>query len=412
MVKFVGEGKVAHRKACLVIRQSLDPNSAYADIAIHGDGLTSLQYRDVKGGTTHEIQSNVKSPTSCKLSKRGNYVMAHVNDLYTGASIRIDIKGDYYIGLGVCSHDADVSETAVFSNVSIEPLLLGAGILFSSLETVDIASTDRRLVHVFEDHIEAPNWTPDGKTLIYNSQGLLYEIPWTGGTPEKIDTGFANKCNNDHGISPDGKHIVISDQSQGNNQSTIYILPFEGGTPRRVTQETPSYWHGWSPDGKTLAYCAQRNGKFGIFTISANTVAEPTGIAESRLTTAAEGGLDDGPDYTPDGQHIVFNSDRSGKMQIYTMDTGGTGVTQLTKDDRNNWFGHVSPDGKWMVYVSYEPDVTGHPANKDVELRLMNMTTKEIKTLAKLFGGQGTINVPSWSPDSKRVAFVSYQYVN
>ena len=405
-IKFLGEGKVPHRKACLVIRQTLDADSAYADIAVHGDGLVSLQYRDTKGGTTHEIQTNVKAPKNCKLTKRGNYIIADVDDTYSGASIRLNITGTFYIGLGVCSHDANTSDTAVFSNVTVNAEQAGAGTLFSTLETIDIASTDRRVVHVFEDHMEAPNWTPDGKTLVYNSQGSLYKIPWTGGTPEKIDTGFANLCNNDHGISPDGKHIVISDQSQGNNQSTIYTLPFEGGTPKRITEHSPSYWHGWSPDGKTLAYCAQRDGHFGIYTIDVN------GGDETRLTTAETGKLDDGPDYTPDGQQIVFNSDRSGLMQIYAINTGTRVLQQWTNDARNNWFGHVSPDGKWMVFVSYEPDVSGHPANKDVELKLMKMSDKSTKTLAKLFGGQGTINVPSWSPDSKRVAFVSYQFVN
>ena len=252
--------------------------------------------------------------------------------------------------------------------------------------------------------MEAPNWTPDGKDLIYNSQGLLYRIPAAGGAPIKIDTGFAIRCNNDHGISPDGKTIVISDQSQNDHQSVIYTLPIGGGTPKRITEHSPSYWHGWSPDGKTLAYCAQRDGQFGIFTISVN------GGSETRLTTAETGKLDDGPDYSPDGKHIIFNSDRTGKMQLYRMNPDGSDVEQITKDVRNNWFGHVSPNGKWMVYLSYEPEVKGHPANKDVELRLMNMDDHTIKTLAKLFGGQGTINVPSWSPDSKRVAFVSYHF--
>jgi WD40 repeat protein len=404
-ISFLGAGKNAHRKACLMVRQSLDSDSAYADVAVHGDGLTSLQYRSTKGGTTHEVQLNVKAPKTVKLTRQGKYVLADVNDSYSGASIRLDMEGDYYIGMGVCSHDADVLETAVFKNVSVTSFELGAVSLTSTLETVDIASTDRRVVHVFEDHIEAPNWTPDGQHLVYNSGGLLYKMPWIGGRFETIDTAFADRCNNDHGISPDGKTIVISDQSQGNNQSTIYTLPFSGGNPTRITEGTPSYWHGWSPDGKTLTYCAQRDGRYGIFTIPA------TGGMESRLTTAADGGLDDGPDFSPDGKHIIFNSDRSGKMQIYQMNTDGSNLTQLTKDDRNNWFGHISPDGKWMAYLSYEPDVKGHPANKDVELRLLNLKNGSAKELAKLFGGQGTINVPSWSPDSKRVAFVSYQFV-
>jgi Tol biopolymer transport system component len=183
----------------------------------------------------------------------------------------------------------------------------------------------------------------------------------------------------------------------------IYTLPITGGTPRRITDQAPSYWHGWSPDGKTLAFCGQREGRFGIFTIPA------AGGPETRLTTAAAGGLDDGPDYSPDGQFIYFNSDRTGRMQIWRMHADGAGLEQITSDDFNNWFAHPSPDGKSIVFLSYAKDVKGHPANKDVQLRLMSLADKSVKVLAKLFGGQGTINVPSWSPDSLHVAFVSYR---
>jgi Tol biopolymer transport system component len=226
-------------------------------------------------------------------------------------------------------------------------------------------------------------------------------MPVTGGAPEAIDTGFATRCNNDHGISPDGTQLVISDQSQGDRRSRIYVLPIGGGTPQRVTELGPSYWHGWSPDGRTLAYCAERKGEFDIYTIPI------AGGDETRLTTAA--GLDDGPDYSPDGRFIYFNSDRAGRMQIWRMKADGSQPEQVTSDDWNNWFPHPSPDGRWLVFLSYPKEVQGHPENKDVMLRLMPVTGGEIQVLAKLFGGQGTINVPSWSPDSWRVAFVSYQ---
>lgn len=250
--------------------------------------------------------------------------------------------------------------------------------------------------------IEAPNWTHDGKDLIYNSKGLLYSIAVGGGEPRLIGTGFANRLNNDHGISPDGRQLAISDQSQSDRKSRIYVLPFEGGTPRLVTDLGPSYWHGWSPDGKTLAYCAERGGEYDIYTIPVG------GGVETRLTSAK--GLDDGPDYSPDGKFIYFNSDRTGKMQIWRMKADGSEQVQVTKDGWNDWFPHPSPDGKWIVFLSYEPEVKGHPANKDVMLRLMSLADGKIEVLAKLFGGQGTINVPSWSPDSKKVAFVSYQW--
>jgi Tol biopolymer transport system component len=221
-----------------------------------------------------------------------------------------------------------------------------------------------------------------------------------GGTPQALDLGFATRCNNDHGLSPDGTRLAISDQS-ADGKSLIYTLPAGGGTPVRVTGSGPSYWHGWSPDGATLAYCAERNGQFDIYTIPVD------GGTEQRLTTAP--GLDDGPDYSPDGRYIYFNSERTGRMQIWRMKPDGADQQQMTSDEYNNWFPHPSPDGKWVVFLSYANDVKGHPENKDVMLRLMPAEGGEIRVLAKLFGGQGTINVPSWSPNSAMVAFVSYR---
>ena len=180
-------------------------------------------------------------------------------------------------------------------------------------------------------------------------------------------------------------------------------MPIEGGAPRRITKNAPSYWHGWSPDGATLAFVGQRNGNFDIYTIPV------TGGEETRLTTAK--GLDDGPEYSPDGRYIYFNSDRTGRMQIWRMRADGSAQEQITSDEFNNWFPHISPDGRWMVFLTYEKEVTGHPENKNVMLRLMSLEDKKLSLLAKLLGGQGTINVPSWSPDSKRIAFVSYELI-
>ena len=239
--------------------------------------------------------------------------------------------------------------------------------LYSTLETQAMASTDRRVVYVTPTRIEAPNWLADGKTLIYNSGGRLYRIPAAGGKPEVIDTGFATRCNNDHGVSPDGTQLVISDQSQGDRKSRIYTLPVAGGTPKLVTPTGPSYWHGWSPDGKTLAYCAERNGEYDVYTIPVD------GGPETRLTTAK--GLDDGPEYSPDGKHIYFNSDRTGRMHIWRMKADGGDQEQVTDDEFNNWFPHPSPDGRTLVFLSYEKDVKGHPENKDVTLRRMTLAT-------------------------------------
>jgi Tol biopolymer transport system component len=197
---------------------------------------------------------------------------------------------------------------------------------------------------------------------------------------------------------------VISDQSQGDRKSLIYTLPVDGGTPHQITSIGPSYWHGWSPDGKTLAFVGERGGEYDIYTIPVK------GGQERQLTTAP--GLDDGPDYSPDGKYIYFNSIRTGTMQIWRMKSDGSNQQQITFDNYNDWFPHPSPDGRWIVFLSYEKEVEGHPANKDIMLRIMSTDGGEIQMLAKLFGGQGTINVPSWSPDSKKIAFVSYRLIN
>jgi TolB protein len=450
-ISFVGAGTNPHRKAVLMIRQSLDANSPYVDAALHGSGLLSLQYRDVAGGPTTEIETlapqtglpllpvihgtQTTEPVRIRLVKCGRnaylYVALKENDKLapSGASIQIPFHGDFYVGIGLSSHEKDVTEEAIFSNVTfgkISPKLMtrteqSAG-LYSTLETIAIDSTIRTIAFVQQGRFEAPNWTRDGAAFLFNREGRIWRLPAVApgpppaGTkapaappePVAIDTGFATRCNNDHGISPDGTQIVISDNSQDAHDSILYTLPITGATttipPHRITAGSPSYWHGWSPDGKTLAFVGQRNGDFDIFTVPADATNSQN---ETRLTTAK--GLDDGPEYTPDGQWIYFNSERTGHMQIWRMHADGSAQEQVTHDDWNNWFPHFSPDGKWMVMLSYDASVTGHPENKDVQLRLMSMADGKITPLARLFGGQGTINVPSWSPDSKHLAFVSYE---
>jgi TolB protein len=408
-VRFVGTGGNPHRKAALLIRQGLEPDAAYADAVVHGDGLTSIQYREERGGPTREVQSNVKGPRRLRIEKEGDEVFLSVARegeplAPAGGSFRIRFTGPFLVGLGVCSHDDAVTETAVFSNVEMtmgRSNAAGEPVLESTLETIAIDSKDRRVVRHAREHFEAPNWSRDGKQLIFNRGGLLYTLPVEGGEPRLIDTGFANRCNNDHGLSPDGTQLAISDQSQGDGRSVIYVLPATGGTPRRVTKHAPSYWHGWSPDGKTLAFCAERGGEYDVYTVPAE------GGNETRLTTSP--GLDDGPDYSPDGQWVYFNSERTGTMQVFRMRSDGSEQQQLTSDGYADWFPHPSPDGRWVAFLSYAKDVKGHPPNKDVMLRMMPAGGGEIQVLAKLFGGQGTINVPSWSPDSTRLAFVSYR---
>jgi hypothetical protein len=413
-IEFLSSGGNAHRKACLMVRQSLAPDSAYVDVAMHGDGLTSLQYRETPGGVTHEVQAGVSRPARVGLERQGEVFFMTLPNGNTpsaklspgGAFIRLTFTDPLYIGLAVCAHDDQVLARAKFSDADLRHKEAQAGnkpVLHCTLETVPIASKDRRVIYHTLDHIEAPNWSRDGKHLLFNSGGRIYRLPVAGGKPELIDTAFADHCNNDHGLSPDGAQLAISDQSR-DGKSLIYVLPASGGTPQLITKLGPSYWHGWSPDGATLAYCAERNGDFNIYTISV------AGGEENRLTFTK--GLDDGPDYSPDGKLIYFNSERTGRMQVWRMKADGSGQEQVTFDEFNNWFPHPSPDGKWLVFLSYDKDVTGHPANKLVRLRLMPLAGGPIQDLARMFGGQGTINVPSWSPDSKQLAFVSYELIH
>src|ERR1044071_3666549 len=422
-IQWFTAGGNAHKKACLLARQSLAPDSPYIDVAVHGNGLISLQYREVAGGPTREIQAipgtaSRVSPGRVALERQGESFFLSVlpSDAValssstpsqfqpSGAFFRLRLADPLYVGLGVCAHDDAKIEKARFSHVELTRKQSSnqKAVLHSTLESIDIASKDRRVVYHSTDHLEAPNWSHDGNFFLFNSGGRIYRLPVQGGKPVRIDTGSADKCNNDHGLSPDGQFLAFSDQSRGGN-SLIYVVPLSGGLTRRITALGPSYWHGWSPDGRTLAYCAERNGEFDVFTVPT------TGGEETRLTSTR--GLDDGPDYSPDGRFIYYNSERSGTMQIWRMKPDGAEQKQVTSDDFNNWFPHPSPDGKWLVFLSYDKGVIGHPENHPVRLRLLPLAGGPVQELAKLFGGQGTINVPSWSPDSRQLAFVSYELI-
>lgn len=380
------------------------------------------------------MQSDVVGPKRLRIEKRGNYVSMSIagvgEDLRpAGGAARVEFSGDFYVGLGVSAHNTGRIETATFSNVAlgIPPSRAGTmtpGVdtmtaLVNTLETISLRSRDRRVVYVVTqpERIEAPNWFPDAtNTLYFNTAGKLFKVqadppgaprnPNRLKIPEPVDLGILTRINNDHGLSPDGTLWAISDQSQsvnGQRPSLIYTVPVAGGAAKRLTARGPSYFHGWSPDGKTLAYCAERNGNFDVYTISVN------GGDEKRLTTAD--GKDDGPEYSPDGQYIYFNSERTGAMQIWRMKADGSEPEQITKDDQENWFPHVSPNGLLLVFLTYDKGVGDHPENKDVALRVMDLKTGKVDVLARLFGGQGTINVSSWSPNSQYLAFVSYQIV-
>ena len=274
--------------------------------------------------------------------------------------------------------------------------------IWSELVILNINTLEEKIILKEKRHFEAPNWSRDGKFLQINSEGKLEKIDLMGNNLGTISPDYMNRINNDHGLSFDGKTIVFSRNDKGLS-SRIYTIPSDGGGPSKlITPNYPSYWHGISPDGKTLIYCAMRNDAWDVYAISSE------GGDEVRLTDAE--GLDDGPEYSYDGKWIYFNSHRTGRMQAYRMKPDGSQQEQLTFDDMDNWFPHPSPDNQRAVIISYIEDQKGsHPFGKDVKLRLLNVETKELKDLTPVFyGGQGTINVHSWSPDGEWVAYVKY----
>lgn len=418
-VHFVGVGVEQHRKAALMIRQSLDPDAPYADVALHGDGLTSLQYRETAGDVTKELRSDLKAPVRIRIERRGNqFTIAAGNpaeELKPLGPVTVNLQDPVYVGLAVCSHNAEVLETAIFSNVTVvqgtagkEPPIRGSKVSLYDLKTNSVS-----VVYAADQMIEAPNWSPDGKYLLVNSKGDLWKLPVNTPNPElqKIDLASIGRCNNDKGYSPDGKLIAFSSGATGHG-SQVYTVASAGGTPKMVVPETPSYFHAFSPDGKWLAIVAERNNNFDLFRLPVE------GGEQQRLTMSP--GYDDGPDYSPDGKWIYFNSDRSGKWEIWRMPAAGAGpedklAQQVTQSqEEEDWFPHCSPDGKWLVFIAFPKGTAGHNGHLMVKLQMIplpgdNPSRVTPRTLIEFFGGQGTINVNSWSPDSGKIAFVSYE---
>jgi TolB protein len=415
--EFLGQGADAHRKLGWVVRPSLEADAPYADTAEHGDGLTSLQFRRSKGANTEQIPLPITNANVLQFERRANtYTFSaarYGEPLVSRTLTNLDLGDEVYAGLFVCSHRGEVMETARFRGVRIiSPVKVGftpyRDYIGSVLEILNVHSGKLETIYSSKQPFEAPNWTPDGKALIYNISGRLGDwgrlarFDLATKLAVLIDTGSAVKNNNDHVLSFDGARLGISDQSAPGGQSAIYTLPTTGGTPKRITPLTPSYLHGWSPDGKWLVYTGGRKDKYDVYRIPSDGSGP-----ETRLTDSP--GLNDGPEYTPDGQYIYFNSSRSGSMQIWRMKPDGSNQEQVTNDQFQSWFPHISPDGKWIAFLSYLADVapTDHPYYQQVYLRLMPLPGNSPKVIAYVYGGQGTMNVPSWSPDSQRLAFVS-----
>jgi len=403
-----------HRKAILIFRQTLDADSSYADAALHGVGLTALQFRRDSGAITEDLELNATfaAPQRLRIEKRGDTFTMYIAPApgapfhQIGSSTQLHLEEPFYAGIGLCSHDANQSEKAVFSHVTLEkPAPLPASLaLFSTLQTLGDDRDFRRAVIVWsvQGHAEAPNWSRDGKTLIFDQDGKIMTVPADGGTPQPLPTGDATHCSGSHGLSHDGTSLAITCATPGKPEARVYIVPIAGGAPRLVTANPNSWFHSWSPDGKTILFTRPDHGSLNIFAIPAE------GGEEHALTTGT--GVSDDPDYSPDGQFIYFNSDRAGgPMQIWRMHPDGSSPEQVTHDDQVNWTPHPSPDGKSVVFISYQPGTTGHPATQPVALRILNLGDRTIHVLTHLIGGNGTMNVNSWAPDSRRLAFVSYQ---
>lgn len=283
----------------------------------------------------------------------------------------------------------------------------------SILCTMDVETGEETVLHEFPGIIEAPNWLNDGNTLLYNADGKIYRYEIDKDHVEQVDTGFCVQCNNDHVPSPDNQLLAVScmppELTDGTYESHIYVLPMTGGEPKDLTGPGLSYLHGWSPDGKELAYCAFRK-KPEEETMRIEICTIPSDGGEETCLTDGKG-YNDGPEYSPDGNHIWFNSTRSGLMQVWRMNRDGSGLTQMTDSDANNWFGHVSPDGKHVIYLTFakgELEPNEHLPNMYVSLGMMDYDGQNKKKVLDLFGGQGSINVNSWAPDSRRIAYVKY----
>jgi TolB protein len=419
-----------HKKVGWMIRESLDEQAAQINTSAHNDGLIVMQWRPLRGAFMRDPQDEMFFPKrgfqTLQMERRGKTVTMRVS--HPGEPLQVvgshdmkDMRDSVYVGIYICSHDPEVVEAAKIWNVRIDrpvendyspnPLVRApvvTDIFGCRLEILNVFDGTRKVIRESTGRFEAPNWMPDGKKLLYNEGGSLYTIPIDGGTPEKINTGTADRNNNDHGISFDGKLLAISHHRTGlpGGGSTVYTLPLAGGTPKMVSENTPSYWHGWNPNNKEVVLVGQRNGVaiYNIYKVPIN------GGAEIQLTDNKAGQHVDGPEYSPDGKYIYYNGNTSGTMQIWRMKPDGSAKEQLTFDEYHSWFPHISPDGKWMAFISFPLDIepSGHPSYKRVMLRLMPLTAPGgPKVIAYLYGGQGTINVPSWSPDSKRIAFVS-----
>ncbi len=409
LTAFVAHDRNAHRSAEVGLQVVEGAKRHTLSINLRGEA-------QVRSGSAKEASPVAKGPkfgySVLRIEREGTEV--HCLAAATGEPLQriahLGVAGNT-LDIGAFLQAQDSSVASVW-NVRIEiPVpddynASESGHLPSRLEILDVFTGKRKIIHTSDGRFEAPNWMPDSTRLLFNESGSLYTINIDGTDKTKLNTGFADRNNNDHGISFDGTKLAIShhrDDLPGGG-STVYVMDLAGGEPKLVTERTPSYWHGWAPNNEEVVYVARREqDHYDIYKKNIN------GGEELRLSDY-EGSHADGPEYTPDGEYIYYNAAPTGTMQIWRMLYDGWNKEQITFDEYNDWFPHISPDGKWIAFLSFPTEInpTSHPAYKRVMLRLMPVSGGAPRVIAYLFGGQGTINVPSWSPDSKSIAFVSY----
>ena len=405
-----------HRKGLLMFRQTLDSGSAYADVGVHGADLTALQYRTERGANTQDVELNIPTPSIVRLEKRGDMFTLLLSTkgepLHpVGAAIRLHLQEPFYVGIGTVSHDVATTDQIAFSHVSLQPLApLPAATkltLYSTLLTLQTDDQFRRamMIRTAAGYMQSPNWAPDRKSIYVHADGRVMKIPYltpdAGGPPQAIEVGKLVDCSGNFGLSPDGRWLAVSCAETKGGAHQVYLLPAAGGdSPRQLTKgAAQSFFHAWAPDSQTLAFTRGSAGKADIFSIPLN------GGAEARLTSDT---LNDGPDYSPDGKFIYFDSVRSGSSQIWRMKPDGSAAEQLTDDARLNSSPHVAPDGKSVGFLSQplDSDQSIGPA----QLRLLSTADGLIRTLVDLQGNRGSFQMYGWG-DTHHLAFVSYQWL-
>lgn len=306
-------GADGHRKAVLMFRQDLDADSVYVDAARHGEGLTSLQFRPEKGGITREIEANVSEPARLRLEKQGDdFYLWVANEAgkpmeFAGGSAHVLLRAPFYVGIGVCAHKKDRTESAAFTDVELRTGVAHPKASYSTVETV-MLSGDARSGYVAREQLVAPGWSADGRSLTYSVAG---------------------------------------------DEAKKETVPF---TPLRTA----------APVGPAL-----------------------TPMAEPGDVYSAKAGVD-------------------GVMQIWRKPAAGEGEA-VTSAEYNSVSPHLSPDGKYLLFLTYARDLKSLPARGEVSLRVLTLADKKLRLLGTFVGGAESLGTQPWSPDGRRIVFVSYQ---